>query len=329
MSIEVLKIILIIVSIYIIGIVVNYAVKQKQETDKNNYSTIEKTSSKKANTGNTFQQTNHSGSSFVIKVPNGDLIKEIDKLTERGLNSDKISTVKNNFESLRILHSLHASTASSYTQRYMEKSISEIKGYLSALLIGKWEETARKRLENFEMAYSSFLESDFPDLATATRAKNSCLHHYDSFWDAKRSFENEYGHCLQNYDVWEYARQEMTELLRCYDRNFVFWDSPNYNNGNTVRKQLEIKLTKKVDTHRPEYKRKTAIYKELLSIVEKEAPLYRSQLLKMVENYDSKEVAAAYRYLVKKDKLYEYKVGNRFFVDLSDKEKRLRAKSFY
>lgn len=251
------------------------------------------------------------------------IIDDSYKYYSRGAGSENISTVQRNLEQLRLTQQLYSSEASIKAQRYLEEDIQDLSSDLSVLLQEKWETKARKYTDKFKSTFVNFIDSDFPDLASATRAKTSCLNSFDAFNDMTLAFLKENARNISENDIWKEFKEDISIAIWAnVDCSFRISKASSVP---YIRQQIDSFLSDRIDSMRPEYKRKAAIYKELLSIVEKEAPLYRSQLLKMVENYDSKEVAAAYRYLVKKDKFYEYKVSNRFLVELSDKEKSRRS----
>ena len=82
-----------------------------------------------------------------------------------------------------------------------------------------------------------------------------------------------------------------------------------------------MRLDQAVTEMKPEYRRKMTLYRKIVDAVENEGSVMRSDLLKRsFPNATAKEVECCYKELIKKYKLVEVKLGNRYFVSLSDKE---------
>lgn len=94
------------------------------------------------------------------------------------------------------------------------------------------------------------------------------------------------------------------------------------------RGALQTALDAAIEPLKPEQRRKRALYRNVMEYVAKGESVQRAALLKNpFPEATAEEVRFCYRELVREYRLVEIKIGNRWFVTLSDKEKEKREKA--
>ena len=160
---------------------------------------------------------------------------------------------------------------------------------------------------------------DFVDVDYVYKRKNSCLRNYDAYWETVRKISDN-AVIDERSLVWEKAKKNFIDAFTENSQsNIHFWDENGMNKS--VREQIVAEIDKHVETLKPEYKRKMKIYDDILSVVRSKESIKRADLLHTkIDNATEEEVSVCYKALVKKGKLFEMKLGSRYFVSLSDKE---------
>lgn len=173
----------------------------------------------------------------------------------------------------------------------------------------KWERKADRILQEFYDSYDTIVSGEFDsfrDVEELFREKNRCI----SLWQKYFAID------LSEYDMTIYPKRYMREQF-----------GEDYDPCMESHEALEKKLSEHVNAMRPEYKRKMALYRIIVGRVCSCGTVQRSELLKQdFTGYIPEEVKCCYKELVKKNRLVEVKLGNRYFVSLSDKELAKRQK---
>lgn len=246
--------------------------------------------------------------------------KQNQKLTDKGSSTQNYNVAKNCLSDLESGYHEIKDYVGSNSRSCYEDDIVEVRSNIESIVFDKWDSKTHSILAKIEEKYGLLMNCTFSDVEEAYRAQSQILKLYDSYWDYTREFYEEHVGDLVHIRIWDEARDKMKFILG-EDEGFTFWG-----NGQSaqvsVREQLNKKITARIEEIRPEYTRKKDIMEKLLVRIYDETNVMRCELMKMQEfsKYNPKEVQACYRALLKVKKIVEYKVENRYFVCLSDKE---------
>ena len=167
----------------------------------------------------------------------------------------------------------------------------------------KWQKKANKYLQEFWDCYYLIVNRElesFNDVELLFRTKRRCIENWQRY----------FGIDLSEYQNTIYPKRYLRE-----------WMGEDYDPCMDSHDALEKKLSAIVDTMRPEYKRKNALYGIIINHVAALGSVSRGALLKTsFDGFISDEVKCCYRALIKQNRLVEVKLGGRYFVSLSDKE---------
>lgn len=242
------------------------------------------------------------------------------KLTNKGVSTQNYNVAKNCLRDLESGYHGVKGIVGSNSRSCYEDDIAEVKSNIESIVFDKWDRKTYTILEKLEDKYVLLMECTFSDVDEAFKAGKDILKLYDSFWDYTREFYDEHRSDLVHIRLWDEARDKMKFKLG-EDEGFTFWGD-GQSAQISVREQLNKKINARIEEIRPEYTRKKEIMEKLLVRIFDETNVMRCELMKMQEfsKYSSKEVQACYRALLKVKKIVEYKIENRYFVCLSDKE---------
>ena len=172
----------------------------------------------------------------------------------------------------------------------------------------RWERVAEKHLQNFYDSYYMVTNGElhtFRDVELLMKEKARCIREWQSYFAVD----------LDQFDTTIYPKKYMREYL-----------GEDYDPCMDSHEALEKKLSDCVASMRPEQKRKNQLYKLIVDHVRRQETVPRGELLKTeFPGYIPEEVRCCYRELIKRNRLVETKMGNRFFVSLSDKELAKKA----
>lgn len=175
----------------------------------------------------------------------------------------------------------------------------------------KWEEKMQPITEELDCNISMVLEDSqhgIEDIEDVIRARNKALRLYDKYWETGRAFNDKYG---SNVSIQGY-------LL----------ENSNWKELVGSENALRAALDRAVEQLKPEQRRKKALYRNVMEYVAKGESVQRAALLKETfPEATAGEVRFCYRDLVREYRLMEIKIGNRWFVTLSDREKEKREKA--
>lgn len=190
-----------------------------------------------------------------------------------------------------------------FSSSYRE-NIQDVRELADALAKEEWEEKANRILDKFIDLYLMITSPDFQDVEKAYRSKKRCIGYWQDYFASVPD------------GLYVYPKSYMKEYL-----------DEDYDSCMESHVALEKKLSVAIDEMKPEYQRKKQLKSNLLSLVENEGSIMRSQLLNhQFEGCIEKEVQYCYRELITNYSLVEVKIGSRYFVSLSDKEKEKREK---
>lgn len=175
----------------------------------------------------------------------------------------------------------------------------------------KWEEKMQPIAEELDCNISMVLEDPqhgIEDIDDVIRARNKAMRLYDKYWEMGRAFNDKYG-------------------SNVYIKGYLLENS-NWKELVGSENALREALDKAVEQLKPEQRRKRALYRNVMEYVAKGESVQRAALLKNpFPEATAEEVRFCYLGLLREYKLVEIKIGNRWFVTLSDKEKEKREKA--
>lgn len=193
---------------------------------------------------------------------------------------------------------------------YLASAIKEAEENLRNLKIEDWEEKADKVLSNFldEFSYvTSDEDHSFGKVEDVLKSSKRCMKLWHDYWSIP------FGDVYLGIDPHKY-------MERFLGNDF----EPCMHSSDTLKKRLDA-ATEKL---KPEHRRKMKIYRDILDYVNSQESIMRCDLLKHTfPNVTAKEAECCYRELVKQYRLVETKMGSRYFVSLSDKEKKKKDQS--
>lgn len=226
-----------------------------------------------------------------------------DDKCERASEGNSIKRLKENISNLENAYQQASPYFSSKQKDAHMRNMNEYRENLRLLEEEKWQRKADKYLQDFAECYeiirSRELE-DFRDVELLLKYEKKCI---DSW---------------QKYFAIDLTEYESTLYPKRYLKEFM---DDDYDPCMESKQALEKKLSEYIGHMRPEYKRKTKLYKILVDYVREVGSIKRAALLKTVfDGYTQDELKCCYRELIKKNRLVEIKLGNLYFVYLSDKE---------
>ncbi len=231
--------------------------------------------------------------------------RKFDDLNERyvlrTLNTQSLTKAKQYKEILEDAHK-EAQIPDSLSWGYND-DMSLVRDAVENLEMEDWERRAVRHLDAFYDCYDALtncsLES-FKDVEMFFKTKKKCIREWQSYFAVD----------VSEYDVKIYPKQYMREYL-----------GDGYDPCMESHEALEKKLDDYVQRMRPEQKRKNLLYKKIVQYVQEQETVAQAALLKVdFPGYIEAEVKCCYTELIKRDRLVKTKLGNRWFVSLSDKE---------
>lgn len=194
-----------------------------------------------------------------------------------------------------------------------EEILGELEDIVHEKMVDTWKEEADPILA--ELRYSFRLITDaeqhgFENVEDVIKEKAECLSAYDEYFTMSSDFLEKY-QCYGLIHVKDYLEQANPFGRKIQNA----WE-------------LEQILDAAIEPLKPEQKRKKKLYRDILNWVAEQESVQQCVLLKReFPNATAEEVKYCYKDLVKRYKLVKYKMGNRWFVTLSDKEKEKREKA--
>ena len=239
--------------------------------------------------------------------------EQLEKIGLRASDSSSIDKVKSYLDELGIL------LEDARRDGEPEEKLEEIRRYqkdvdwnYQILLEEKWKKKMDPIVDELNDCYELVMTAynhTFQKVEDVIWARDRCLHLYDAYWAAAGKFLEE-NQCRGRIRTDEYLNQWYPEENRF-----------------TTKWELQQKLDAAIEPLKPEQKRKKKLYRDILNwVAEREAVQQCALLRQEFPNATAEEVKYCYQELVKQYKLVKYKMGNRWFVTLSDKEKEQREK---
>ncbi len=225
--------------------------------------------------------------------------KDPGKLREKLDHMDYLyESAKGNRESERTLENI----------RFHREDVREAYEYA---LETKWEEKMRPIVDEMDRYIELVLEAyhhTFGSIDEVIQARDDALWMYDKYWETARAFNEKYNCNL-------YMKGFLLERS--------FWREHLDSRG-----ALQTALDAAIEPLKPEQRRKRALYRNVMEYVAKGESVQRAALLKNpFPEATAEEVRFCYLGLLREYRLVEIKIGNRWFVTLSDKEKEKREKA--
>ena len=225
------------------------------------------------------------------------------KYASKGVNATTSKQAKKCFDMLTNNYPGDNNISSPISQQVYHEDMRDVKDNYEALARYEWETKAGKILDKFLDLYIIITDPDFRDIEKAYRSKNRCLKYWQDFFLSKPD------------EIYDPPKEFMRKYLGEYYDDCMF-----------SQESLDKRLSECIEQMKPEYKRKMALVKQMLDYVACfETGIMRTQLFSSIKGeYSDAEIKYCYKELIEKYKLSEVKIGGRFFVYLSEKEKQKR-----
>lgn len=224
----------------------------------------------------------------------------------RGTSAARSSTAYKYLDEMELHYAHLAERGSPLSRQCYQEDMQELREYAKDLEKEEWEAKSSKILDEFYNNYLIVTETDFSDVDRIFRAKKRCIELWQKYFDLP---------------------EDHVALL--YPKSFLMnYLGENYDPCMSSHDTLERKLDACIKEHRPEQRRKLKLYNLMIAYVEENVSVQRSKFLQHpFEGYSPDEIKCCYHDLVSRNRFAEIKMGNRYFVCLSDKELKKRGKT--
>ena len=227
-----------------------------------------------------------------------------DRACGRALESRSLETVRRSLADFQAAYQTAEADLDAAGKALYKTDLADLQAHLADLERADWLRKAEKPLmdfaEQYELVTGEALEG-FRDAELLLRAREKCLAAWQRYFAVD----------LTPYET----RIQPKDYLRTYM-------GEGYDPCMASRDALANKLDACVRAARPEYLRKKRLYALLVRQVADRESMLRSELLGTdFSGFTAAEIKCCYRALLTQNRLYEYKMGSRWFVSLSDREK--------
>ena len=243
-----------------------------------------------------------SGSDGDVHMEADEFYDKVYKLSNSAFDCKKSSSVKEKLSEMEDLYERidNRKNCDKYKQ-YLQAEIHDVRDEYEDRVFCEWQEKADKALDCFILSYIHVIDSD-PSMftfAALSKSKKDCLRYYEKYWS------------LKGPEV--YLKISPQDYMKKYL-------GENYDFCMQSHLELERKLESAIEAAKPEKQRGEKLTREMIAFVKSNGSVKRSELKKHeFQGFNCEEVAAAYKYLLKKYRLVEYKIGNLYFVSLPEK----------
>lgn len=235
-----------------------------------------------------------------------DFANEAAKLLAKGLDAKRADTAEQALLQYEALYDEISSRQPLRSDHIYKEDMKDIRENYKTMAIEEWHEKADKILDKFLELYTLITDPSFKDVEKAYRSKKRCIELWQSYF---YSIPDDTG-------IWYDGKTHMKEYL-----------GDDYDICMETHEFLEKRLSQCIEEMKPEYKRKQNLRKQILDIVAEKQSVMRAELVKMpFEGCTVQEVTYCVKELVDSYRLVALKIGNRYFISLSDKEKAKREK---
>ena len=240
--------------------------------------------------------------------------ERLDKIECKSSDSSSIDKVRSYLDELEILaEDARRDGVPEGKLQDIRKCRESVECSYQILLEEKWKKKMDPIVDELNGCYelvTTACNHTFQKVEDVIWARDRCLHLYDAYWAAAGKFLEE-NQCRGRIRTKDYLNSWHPEENRFASR----WE-------------LQQTLDAAIEPLKPEQKRKKKLYRDILNWVAEQESVQQCVLLKReFPNATAEEVKYCYKDLVKRYKLVKYKMGNRWFVTLSDKEKEKREKA--
>lgn len=240
--------------------------------------------------------------------------ERLDKIECKSSDSSSIDKVRSYLDELEILaEDARRDGVPEGKLQDIRKCRESVECSYQILLEEKWKKKMDPIVDELNGCYelvTAACNHTFQKVEDVIWARDRCLHLYDAYWAAAGKFLEE-NQCRGRIRTKDYLNSWHPEENRFASR----WE-------------LQQTLDAAIEPLKPEQKRKKKLYRDILNWVAEQESVQQCALLKQgFPNATAEEVKYCYKDLVKQYRLVKYKMGNRWFVMLSDKEKERREKA--
>lgn len=240
--------------------------------------------------------------------------ERLDKIEYKASDSSSIDKVKSYLDELEILaEDARRDGAPEGKLQDIRKCRESVDRSYQILLEEKWKKKIDPIVDELNDCYEIVMTAynhTFQKVEDVIWARDRCLALFDLYRKAADTFLEE-NQCRGRIRTAEYLNSWHPEEKRFVSK----WE-------------LQQTLDAAIEPLKPEQKRKKKLYRDILNWVAEQEAVQQCVLLKQeFPNATAEEVKYCYKDMVKQYKLVKYKMGNRWFVTLSDKEKERREKA--
>lgn len=234
----------------------------------------------------------------------GYYFESADKISNSVDNCNTYTGAKKQLEKLdNIISSAKISGQPDRIVSYIETERKDIQEYVDCLERSEWEEKADSILSCFLSAFQFVTTEEyhsFRNIEDVLRASKNCVRLWNKYWESVEGVH-------ADVNPKEYMRKYLGDSFEpCMQES----------------EQLKKRLNNATDKLKPENKRKKKLYDDIIKTVADSGTIMQCQLKNHeFENATRKEVDFCYNDLIAQYRLVKVKIGNRYFVSLSDKEK--------
>lgn len=224
------------------------------------------------------------------------------KLSNSAFDCKESSSVKKKLNEMEdLFERIDNSKNKTKYKQYLQSEIQDVRDEYEDRVFCEWQEKADGVLDCFISSYIDVVYND-PSMftfAALSKCKKDCLRYYEKYWALK--------------DPETYLKVSPKDYMKEYL-------GENYDLCMQSHWELEKKLESAIEEAKPEKRRGEKLTKEILSFVKCKGSVKRSELKRHeFDSFSKEEVASAYKFLIAKYKLVEYKIGNLYFVSLPEK----------
>lgn len=190
---------------------------------------------------------------------------------------------------------------------YISFEISDVQELVDSLERSEWEEKASKILSDFLDAFIYVTTEEyhsFRDIENVLNTSKKCVRLWYKYWKL-----------LEDIHVRVNPKEYMKEYL-----------GDSFEPCMLESAKLKKRLDDATEKIKPEHRRKMKLYNDIIKTVADSGSIMQCELKKQhFDNASQKEVEFCYNDLIASNRLVRVKIGSRYFVSLSDKEKEMKG----
>lgn len=231
-------------------------------------------------------------------------IDAISKIANSAYGSTTSAGARKRLEKLEsVYESAKLSGESDKVLSHILFEIDDVKELVDNLEYSEWEEKANQKLSDFLYAFEYVTSEEihsFHNIDDVLKMRNRCMHIWHEYWNL-----------LKDVHVRVDPKGYMADYL-----------GSSFEPCMLESTKLKKRLDDATEIIKPEHMRKMKLYNDIIKTVADSGSIMQCELKKQqFDNASQKEVEFCYNDLIASNRLVKVKIGSRYFVSLSDKEK--------